>query len=174
MPQIAGVDIYRVRGQIVVMLLELLRVEGPSTRRGAADSIAQRGWFDISGEDWTPYPKQGNNEARWRTLVAWARKDALEHDLLSDCGRDNWQLSHSGRLKADSLKRQFEERDLDVRCCYMWRPNLKKFMCSTYERSSLDSERPPYIYRDQVPYEAVPEALWLLGELQRRAARKKA
>lgn len=171
---IAGVDIYCVRGQIIVMLLELLRAEGALTRRRAVDSIAQRGWFDIKGEDWAPYPNQGNNEARWRTLVAWARQDAKDFDFLSDVGYDNWQLSHFGQRKADSLKRQFDDHELDARCCYMWRPNLKRFMSSTYEESSLDSERPPYIYRDQVPYEAVPQALWLLGELQRREGRRDA
>ena len=69
MPQIAGVDIYSVRGQIIVMLLQILRVHGAMTRSGTVDCIADRGWFDVRGDDWRPYPQQPSREARWKTLL---------------------------------------------------------------------------------------------------------
>jgi hypothetical protein len=169
MDTIAGVDIYGVRGQVIIMLLQILRLEGACARQQATECIAQRGWFNIKGDDLAPYPTQ--HEPRWRTLVAWARKDSFESHLLSDSGFDNWQLSSTGRALADSLKQRFGDRRLDVRRCYMWRPAFKRYMFSTYEPSTLDSERPPYIYEDQVSYSAVRQALWLLEELQRRAQR---
>lgn len=169
--QIAGVDIYSVRGQVIVMLLQILQLQGASTRRGTADSIADRGWFDFQGEDLRPYPLQTTREPRWRTLIAWARQDAIDSELLSRVGFDNWQLSPLGRQQADSLKLKFASRELDARRCYMWRSNFKKFMCSSYEPSPLDSERPPNIYEDHVPYDPRREALWLLGEIQRREGR---
>ena len=152
------------------MLLQILHLEGECTRQHAADCIADRGWFDITGEDFRPYPTQ--HEPRWRTLVAWARKDAFEHQLLADIGRDCWQLSADGRRVVSSLQEGFERRELDVRECYMWRPALKRFMCSSYEQSPLDAKRPPHIYEDQVPYDAYQQALWLLGELQAREQRR--
>jgi len=37
---IAGVDIYSVRGQVILTLLQILRVDGASTRSGTVDGIA--------------------------------------------------------------------------------------------------------------------------------------
>jgi hypothetical protein len=163
---IAGVDIYSVRGQIVVMLLEALRVDGGSTRRGTADSIADRGWFDIRSEDWPPYPTQENREPRWRTLVAWGRKDAFDHKLLSDIGYNSWELSRAGQEQADLLRQKFEKKELDVRRCYMWRAQFKKFMCSTHQPSGDDAERPPRIYEDQIDWNLLREALRALAALE--------
>jgi len=117
------------------------------------------------------YPQQPNREARWKTLVAWAGQDARDAELLADVGYDNWQLSHSGRREANSLRQRFEIGELDVRRRYMWRPKFKQFMCSSYIESTLDSERPPHIYEDQVPYDPGREALWLLHEINRRHGR---
>jgi hypothetical protein len=165
MPTIAGVDIYSVRGQIVVMLLEVLRLEGGSpTRRDTADSIADRHWFDIRDEDWPPYPTQQNREPRWRTLVAWGRKDAFDHKLLADVGYNSWELSRMGQEQADLLRRRFQDRELDVRLCYIWTPELKKFMCSTYP-SGDDAPRPPRIYEDQIDWNLLREALEALAAM---------
>ena len=166
MPTVAGVDIYSVRGQIIVMLLEVLRIEGgSSTRRDAADSILDRHWFSIKSEDWPPYPTQQNKEPRWRTLVAWGRKDAFDHQLLSDVGYNAWELSRRGQEKADLLRQRFENRELDVRRCYMWTPELKKFMCSTYEPSDDDAPRPSRIYEDQLDWNLLRQALEALAAM---------
>jgi hypothetical protein len=164
MPAIAGVDLYSVRGQIIVMLLEVLRLDGGSTRRGTTDHIASRHWFDIRSEGWPPYPTQQNKEPRWRTLVAWGRKDAFDHKLLSDIGHDCWELSRDGQERADALRQAFEKRGLAVRRCYMWTEQLKKFMCPSYEPSDADADRPPRIYDDQIDWNLLREALQTLAE----------
>jgi hypothetical protein len=168
MSPIAGVDIYSVRGQIIVMLLEVLRLDGgSSTRRSTADSIVDRHWFDIKSEDWPPYPTQQNKEPRWRTLVAWARKDASDHQLLSDVGYNSWELSRTGQERADLLRQRFKNKEFDVRRCYMWSPQLKKFMCSTYQPSADDAPRPLRIYEDQIDWNFLREALEALAAMEK-------
>ena len=162
MPEIAGINLFAPRGQIILMLLTALKEEGCGTRQETCDRISQRRWFDIQDEDWPPYPTVTNHEPRWRTLVAWARKDAFDFGYLDDVGHNCWQISRQGRQRYIELKEQFSQRQLDVRRCYMWRESLKRFMWPAYTPSPLDAQRPPTIYRDELHHDRFQHILRFL------------
>ncbi len=162
MPQIAGLDLYGARGQLIFMLLAALKEDGSNTRQGTCDAISTRGWFDIQDEDWPPYPTMPNHEPRWRTVIAWARKDAFDFGHLDDVGHNNWQISRQGRERYLELRAMFSQHQLDVRRCYMWRESLKRFVDPSYVPSSMDFARPHSIYRDQLRFDRIQELLrWL-------------
>lgn len=55
------------------------------TRREATEFIRSKLWFAIQPEDRLPYPSQmfTSREPRWETVIAWARKDCVERDLMA-------------------------------------------------------------------------------------------
>lgn len=145
-----------------MMLLTTLKEVGSGERKQTCDAIAQRGWFDIQGEDWPAYPSMPNHEPRWRTVVAWARKDAFDFGYLDYVGHNHWQISRSGRQRYTELKEQFQAGKLDVRRCYMWRASLKHFHDPSYVASTRDTVRPHSIYRDELKWERIQQLLrWL-------------
>jgi hypothetical protein len=162
MPQIAGINLFAPRGQIIMMLLAALKEDGSGTRQETCDRISQRGWFDIQDEDWPPYPTMANNEPRWRTLIAWARKDAYDFRYLDDVGHNCWQMSRQGRQRYVELKEQFSRRQLDVPKCYMWRESLKRHMLPDYTFSPFDAQRPHTIYRDELHHSRFQDILRFL------------
>jgi hypothetical protein len=162
MPQLAGIDLFGARGQIIMMLLTVLKEDGTGTRQGTCNAISNRGWFDIQDEDWPPYPTMPNKEPRWRTVVAWARKDAFDFGYLDDVGHNEWQISRAGRERYLDLKERFATGAFDVRRCYMWRETLKCFLAPGYVPSARDAIRPPSIYRDQLRWDQMQGILHLL------------
>jgi hypothetical protein len=161
-PEIAGINLFAPRGQIILMLLTALKEEGSGTRQETCNRISHRGWFDIQGEDWPPYPTMTNLEPRWRTLIAWARKDSFDFGYLDDIGHNCWQISRQGRQRSIDLKTQFAQRQLDVRRCYMWREPLKRFMWPDYTPSASDATRPQSIYRDELHHDRFQHILSFL------------
>jgi hypothetical protein len=49
----------------------------------------------------------------------------------------------------------------------MWSPQLKKFMCSTYQPSADDAPRPLRIYEDQIDWNFLREALEALAAMEK-------
>jgi hypothetical protein len=150
--KIANVDIDGARGQVVVILLAALnelRYDPP--KEDVLTEIQQRAWLDLRPEDKQPYPSQPRGEARWRTLVAWARKDCVQNDLMPRGGRNVWSLTDHGRDKLLDVKCAFGTGILDVRKCFLWAPLFKRRMCPSWEPSENDAPRPAYLYNDLTP-----------------------
>jgi hypothetical protein len=76
----------------------LSEVRGGLTKADAVDRIRERRWFDIQPEDRLPYPctRHTTHEHRWITIIAWARKDAVENHLMHTGIRNNWDLNGQG------------------------------------------------------------------------------
>jgi len=153
MPKIAGLDLYSTRGQLIVMLLATLKEEGSGSRQETCNRIVNRHWFNIQDEDWPPYQSMPNHEPRWRTVVAWARKDAFDFGYLDDIGHNHWQLSRSGKARLLEMKQSFAEQKNDVSRCYMWRDTLKKYMYGAHRPSERDWQRPATIYQNDLRWE---------------------
>src|ERR1051325_4689207 len=90
------------RGQCATLLLAALHglhvkdAFDRVTRRQATDFIGRQHWFALTEEDYEPYPSQDamTGEPRWRTLIAWARKDSVlrsseERRVGKEC-RSRW------------------------------------------------------------------------------------
>lgn len=154
MQQICGVTLYSPRGQCILMLLAACREIGGSPRKSdCLDFIANRSWFkrDI-GQDLKPYPGSVSKEARWKTLFAWARNDAADHDCIIRGEEGFWPISKRGK---EELGRQFsfiQSKDLPIRLLFLATPAFKKFIIPGYEPTAEDLPRPASIYEDDGRY----------------------
>ena len=140
----APMHIYSSRGQCVILILYALRELGSQHSKKEVLRFIQdaRLYQVIPDYDLPPYANK--NEARYQTLLAWARKDAFETDwLVQTDERDAWQISRLGRAVLEkNLQRFLTGGDLDVRKCYLWTPKFKKLVHPSYEPSNEDAERP--------------------------------
>jgi hypothetical protein len=135
-------DVYSNRGQGVVLVLYSLReLCGACEKQEVLKFIQNADLYDISRYDLPPYP--GQNEPKYHTLLAWARKDALIEGWLVDTReRDAWQLSRTGGQVLDKAIQKFRSSEWTVRKCYLWTPKFKKLVDPSYETSPEDASRP--------------------------------
>jgi hypothetical protein len=133
------------------MLLSALRELGsPASKRDTIAYIQQEHWFHILPEDWEPYPSQaqGSKEARWHSLIAWARKDSVIRDLISDHERDSWGLTRAGRDAIDRVRARFVSGELSAYGCFLWSPVFKAYIQPGYVSRPDEATRPFDLYRD--------------------------
>jgi hypothetical protein len=134
--------IYSNRGQGVMLVLYSLReLGGVCSKQEVLSFIQNADLYEIDRHDFPPYP--GQNEPRYHTLLAWARKDALiEKWLVDTTERDAWQLSRPGREVLDRTFTRYQNGSLTVRKCYLWTRKFKKLVDPNYEPSDEDAIRP--------------------------------
>ena len=140
---------YSTRAQVIMVLLATMnRLKGGNTKQRVIEEIESMSWFARKIEDLTPYPTV-STEARWKTLVAFGRKDCYEEELfVKDGVPDSWQISQAGTNSFLKRKDLFASGDLDCRKCYMWSPTFKKFINPDYVPSPEDADRPSNVYDD--------------------------
>ena len=138
------------RGQCAVLLLAAIRdLSAFGTKREAIGYISQMHWFAVQAQDLEPYRSQqwASREPRWHTLIAWARKDSVLRDLVSNEGRDMWGLTRNGRNAIDRCHERCRAGTWPVAPCFLWSVQFKRFLCPTYVPSEMDSKRPEPFYR---------------------------
>ncbi len=129
------------RGQGMMLVMQALEeLRGSNTKNDVLTYVNESRYYEITRFDLPPYPNQ--NEPKYHTLLAWARKDIEQRGWLLYEGRDAWALNGGGLAKIKEFRGKTEKEDWDVRKCYLWTPRFKKLMCSTYVPSALDAERP--------------------------------
>jgi hypothetical protein len=136
------INVYSNRGQGVFLVLYSLReLGGVCAKREVLWFIQDADLYEITRHDLPPYNNQ--NEPRYHTLLAWARKDALMMGWLVDTKeKDAWQLSRDGRDVLDRATARYRRHELRVCECYLWTPKFKRQIDSTYEPSAADRVRP--------------------------------
>jgi hypothetical protein len=133
----------------MVMLFAVLNeCRGGLPKSEVISRIRERNWFDIQLEDKQPYQsnKHGSKEARWITIIAWARKDAVERHLMHSGTRDNWDLNSAGLDAFSAISRAFHATQLDVRQCYLWSRIFKQHMDGCYTPGQPERTRPAWLY----------------------------
>lgn len=149
MRKIARVPVESSRGQCIVLLLSALReLGGGKTKYETTSFIREQQWFDIQKDDLHSYPSMTTKEPRWRTLIAFAMKDARDAELTFSEGRDQWAISRRGIEELKELETLFRTNVLRVSDCFLWRLEFKKKWCPTYVPSGHDLVRPLDLYRD--------------------------
>jgi hypothetical protein len=146
------------RGQLVVMLLAALRElyvgEGLRvvTKQKAIGVTGRKHWFALEDEDLEPYPSQCflTSEPRWHTLIAWARKDSVLHDLVSYEGHDAWGLTRPGREMFERFHKSCRAGVWPVSPCFLWSAEFKLFMNPEHLPGPSDASRPRFFYRDKI------------------------
>jgi hypothetical protein len=133
---------YSSRGQFFFLVLYSLReLGGACTKREVLNFVQNADLYEITRHDLPPFENQ--NEPRYHTLLAWARKDALISGWLIDTSeRDSWQLSRNGRDVLDRFTDRYRKGVLSVSNCYLWTPKFKKQVDFNYQPSSADKVRP--------------------------------
>jgi len=142
-------NVYSNRGQGVFLVLYSLReLGGVCSKQDVIAFIGDAELYEITRHDLPPYENQ--NEPRYHTLLAWARKDALMMGwLIETRERDAWQLSREGRNILDRTIQRYRNGGLRARECY-WTPKFKTQVDPSYEPSPADRVRPEETLVDYV------------------------
>jgi len=146
------IPVFQPYGQRIILLLAALKDAGVSlSRQEAVQHISEKGWFALQAEDRQPYPSQtqgSSHEARWKTWIAWGRKDAVLLGFVNDFERDAWSLTRKGHECWDHWRLNFESGAWEVSKGFLWSQKFKRMLCPAYEPTSQDAIRPPHLYRD--------------------------
>ena len=144
---------YSTRSQMIILLLgALFERKGAYTKQDVLSIIERLKWFDLRQDDKIPYQTVQSKEPRWKTLIAYTRKDCVEDKLFMDDGcHDSWQISKRGRNVFAMLKGDFSAGNFDCSKCYMWSQAFKKHMCPDYVPTERDLDRPGDVYKDYYP-----------------------
>ena len=151
---IRDLDDYAPRWQGMVMLFAALAAHrGGVPKADAIAHIRENLWFDVQTEDRIPYPsnRYTSKEPRWITSIAWARKDAVERELMHKGGFNDWDLTTTGLTTFAAVRRACSEERLAVSRCYLWSHRFKSFMDPKYGPSPADAKRPATLYEDWLP-----------------------
>jgi hypothetical protein len=158
MPELPPLYYTSPRGQCAVMLLATLRDlyvndgYGAVAKRQAIDYIKSKHWFEIETDDEKPYKSQRytTGEPRWHTLIAWARKDGVLRDLVSNQGHDQWGITAFGRTVIERFQENARAGKRPVNECFLWSKDFKKFIFPEYVPAPREAKRPALFYRDQL------------------------
>jgi hypothetical protein len=133
---------YTNRGQGVLLVLFALQdLGGTNTKQEVIARITHARWYEVTRHDLPPY--EGQNEPKYHTLLAWARKDCYERDwMLRTDVRDDWAISRDGRGVLEKAIMRFRSKGLDARKCYLWTPAFKREIDPSYHPSDADAVRP--------------------------------
>jgi hypothetical protein len=138
------------RAQLIMLLLAVLQGRrGFLRKQEVLSHIESNHWFEISDRDRSPYRSQ--SEPRWHTLLAWARKDAVDGKLFENNDKDQWELSLDGRNSFIHARQAFRDKHCLVSACFFWSRDFKHFIDHEYQPSSADVSRPQYLYEDELP-----------------------
>ncbi len=135
--------IYSRRAQEVVMVLYALReLGGIRTKQEVLSFIRTRHFYAIQPEDKASY--ESHHEWKSDTLLCWARKDAVMDNLgwmFHHDEKDSWEITRAGLAAIDDIWKRFRTKRWEVHRCYMWRPEFKRIVDSTYIESAHDWPR---------------------------------
>lgn len=149
MPDILTLPYENPRAQCIVMLFAALtELGGAQTKQDVLHFICGKRWFEFVDDDHKPYPSATTREERWKCLIAWARKDAVERHQMFRGERDAWELNRIGKDSFASWQRSFLSGDMDSRVCFLWSIHFKTYMRPSYIKTEREWPRPLDIYRD--------------------------
>jgi hypothetical protein len=145
------------RWQEVFLVLYALEDMGATrTKREVLNHIRTEGWYAYNVDDLDKY--SGQNDYKYQTTLAWARKDAVIRELFIDPdGKDQWEISRKGRELLKLRISCFRERDitktmLDVGQCYLWTKRFRTIIDPLYTPSPKDAKRPKKVNYLDIDY----------------------
>ncbi len=149
---VTGIAQYGTRWQCIFLLASVLNeIRGGLRKSEALSEIYDRKFFNVQAEDLVPYwsAEATTREPRWKTLIAWSRKDMVERGMMYRLPRDNWDLTGRGRDFYQMALLHCRAGKVDVARCYLWTPKFKSFTAGEhYKGPHLDHKRPLDVYKD--------------------------
>jgi hypothetical protein len=154
MQQICGVSLYCPRGQSILILLAACKeLGGGPSKDQCLDFITEKHWFNKDlGQDLQPYPGGNANEPRWRTLFAWARNDAADHNCIIRGDEGYWPISTYGKEELERKLAFLRGNQLAMQLMFLASTYFKSYILPRYQTSDADLKRPKSIYRDKGGY----------------------
>lgn len=120
------------RGQEVCLVLHaLLELGGENRKRDVIDYIVQNRHISVSPGDFVPY--ENTNEPKYHTLLAWARKDGVIKDWITNDEKDAWCVNRYGRGVLESCIKRFRNGTWDLVRCWLFSVQFKKTLDPNYK-----------------------------------------
>lgn len=139
--------------QAVLLLLAALRMmenEALGFRRAdVLEVVRNRRLFRFTPEDYIPYPTSLTGEARWQTLLSFARLNAVEGGWVSNDEFGIWRPTMDGLNVVHHAKAFFLTGTWNVCDAYLWTSELKSYFNNRFEESWSTVDR-SVIYEDQI------------------------
>lgn len=125
--------------EILLLTMALHQKGGGGSKRETLRFIERGGWYVTCRSD---FEQCGNGcDFKFENSLAWARKDAVTHGLVSDKHRDFWRLLDRGLNLLVKAKEKFASGAWDISTCYLWSAELKGLYSPDYEPSERDWHR---------------------------------
>lgn len=136
----SSISPYSERWQCTLLLLFALRGNDRAlTKAETTGAIEKANWFAISAIHRMPYQskvERGQREARWKTMIAFARKDCVMHGHLCDTkARDWWEISSKGLKTCQNLLRHVAQGHVAFERCNLWTMDFCSYLKETALRT---------------------------------------
>ena len=132
-----------------MLLAASTELGGSPSKDECLNLITERRWFNKDlGQDLKPYPGSSTNEPRWKTLFAWARNDAADHDCIRRGDHGFWPITKNGRGELARQKCFLAENRLNLGLLFLTTETFKRYLSPAFTPSNLDLPRPASIYED--------------------------
>lgn len=97
-----------------------------ASKREVEQHIEQRGYLNLPREFLDSY--ESKTEEKWKTLLAFARADALRKSFLKSSQHDACEMTKEGRERLAMRKEQIRSGSLKLEKFTFWSPAFKKRM----------------------------------------------
>lgn len=136
-------DQYSERAQRLLCLLYALReLKGNPRKQEVLCYVREERFLDLNEDDFIPYDTQ--TEDKWKTDLAWRRKDGVQWGHVFNNQRDSWEITRHGRDLVDLAQELSAKKEYDVTRCYLWSAKLKRIFDPNYQPSTKDKRRPRF------------------------------
>jgi hypothetical protein len=123
---------------MLLLLFAVRKLDRAVGKSEAVGQIEKANWFAISQIHRTPYRskvERGQTEPRWKTMIAFARKDCvLQGHLLDTRVRDWWEITTKGLRTCHNLLQHVAQDHVEFRRCNLWTPDFSKFLAENASR----------------------------------------
>ena len=127
--------------RLICLLYALNELRGAPTKQEVLWFIRAERLLDLSDEDMVPYVTQ--TEERWKTDIAYRRKDGVAWGLLFKSERNCWEITRDGRDFLEAVFGLVREKKFCVTQCFLWSGKLKRIFDPSYVPGGREARRPP-------------------------------
>ena len=128
--------------EMVLVLFALNTMGAIRSKQEVLRFIRSQGWLAATPEDRGNY--DGCREPKSSTLLCYARKDAVETELMFDHDEnDHWEITREGQRFLENEAHRFRSKAQRVYCCFMWTPRFKAIIDPGYMPLGKDWAVPP-------------------------------
>lgn len=133
---IRPIRVYEAGGQLIMVLLASLLdlSDRIPSKREVEHHVEKCGYLKLTAE-LTNQAYDSKAEPKWKTLLAFARENAIDRGLLKHLTRrDAWEISDKGKERFAKLEQQFKDGEFDIKRFTLLSATFLKRMAHTGEK----------------------------------------